>query len=53
MFTLDLLALLVLPPLFLCLLLKFLNWFVKEIDNLDNNLDSEDKKKDDGDFDLI
>ena len=49
MFTLDLLALLVLPPLFLCLLLKFLNWFVKEIDNLD----SEDKKKDDGDFDLI
>lgn len=49
MFTLDLLALLVLPPLFLCLLLKFLNWFVKEIDNLD----SEDKKKDDGGFDLI
>jgi len=49
MFTLDLLALLVLPPLFLCLLLRFLNWFVKEIDDLDGK----DKKEDDGDFDLI
>ncbi len=49
MFTLDLLALLVLPPLFLCLLLRFLNWFVKEIDDLDGK----DKKEDDGGFDLI
>lgn len=49
MFMLDLLALLVLSPLFLCLLLKFLNWFVKELDNLDGK----DKKEDDEDLDLI
>ncbi len=49
MFTLDLLALLVLPPLFLYLLLKFLNWFVKEIDDLDDK----DKKEDDEEFDLL
>lgn len=49
MFTLDLLVVLVLPPLFLCLLLRALNWLVNKMEDLDD----EDNDKEDEVNDLI